>query len=143
MQIYSQPFDQSRAIGKNFWQCSASRENQYALDDGLGQVFRREMRDLLESQFKLHVLGNLERRLQKALGLDEFQLDPGLSDGEVRLELGKYISKDVFVAFTQTVYPHLGNQWHMDYKLNHGLRLSTTWDGDGDYQVGIEVRLDF
>lgn len=114
-----------------------------ALDDGLGQVFRREMRDLLESQFKLHVLGNLERRLQKALGLDELQLDPGLSDGEVRLELGKYISKDVFVAFTQTVYPHLGNQWHMDYKLNHGLRLSTTWDGDGDYQLGIEVRLDF
>ncbi len=114
-----------------------------ALDDGLSQVFRREMRGLLEGQLKLHVLGNLERRLQKALGLDEFQLDPGLSDGEVRLELGKYVAKDVFVAYTQTVYPHLDNQWHMDYKLNHGLRLSTTWDGDGDYRLGIEVRLDF
>lgn len=113
------------------------------LDDGLGQVFQREMRELLAGQFKLHVLGSLERCLQEALGLDELELEPGLSDGQVRLELGKYVTKDVFVAYTQTVYPHWENQWHLDYKLNHGLRLSTTWDGDKSYTLGLEVKLDF
>ncbi|NMB12704.1 MAG: hypothetical protein GX977_10495, partial [Firmicutes bacterium] len=113
------------------------------LDDGLSQVFQREMRELLAGQFRLHVLGGLERRLQDALGLDELELEPGLSDGQVRLELGKYVAKDVFVAYTQTVYPQWENQWHLDYKINHRLRLSTTWNGDGGYKLGIEMKLDF
>lgn len=114
-----------------------------ALDDGLGRVFRREIGQLLKGQLRLHLLGGLERRLQEALDLDELQVEPGLSDGRVRLELGKYIAKDVFVAYTQTVYPYWENEWHLDYKLDHGLRMTTTWNGDRGYKLGIEMRLEF
>ncbi|NMB47011.1 MAG: hypothetical protein GX998_11465 [Firmicutes bacterium] len=114
-----------------------------ALDGRLGQLFQQEMHQLLKSQLKLYVLGGLEEHLQEALGLDELQLEPGLGDEPVGLEFGKYITQDVFVAYTQTVYPHWENEWHMDYRLNQGLRLSTTWSGDGEYKLGIELKLDF
>ncbi len=113
------------------------------LDEGLGTAIRREMGRLLGVQLEQHLLGNLERRLEAALGLDELKLEPGLSDGRVKLELGKYISDGIFLAYTQTVYPHWENQWHVDYKLSDKLRLNTTWDGDGEYQLGLEMRIAF
>ncbi|NLY51932.1 MAG: hypothetical protein GX063_03385 [Firmicutes bacterium] len=113
------------------------------LDDGLGKAIQREMGRLLGGQLELHVLGNLERHLQAALGLDELKLEPGLSDGRVGLELGKYISDGIFLAYTQTVYPHWENRWHVDYRLSDKMRVSTSWDGDGEYRLGLEMRIAF
>ena len=113
------------------------------LDDGLGRAIQREMGRLLGGQLELHVLGNLERRLQAALGLDELKLESGLSDGRMGLELGKYISDDIFLSYTQTVYPHWENRWHVDYKLSDKMRLNTSLNGDGEYRLGLEVRISF
>lgn len=113
------------------------------LDDGLAAAIQREMGRLLGGQLELHLLGNLERQLEAALGLDEFQLEPGLGGGKVKLELGKYISEGIFLGYTQTVYPQWEYEWRVDYKLSENLRLNTTWNGDDEYKLGLEMRIAF
>ena len=77
----------------------------------------------------------LTERLSGKAGLDLIAIDPlhvnGQGDPTTRVTLGKQVTPDLFVAYSDDIGSNLGSIYQLDYSITRQVRLASVRDSDG------------
>lgn len=89
----------------------------------------------------------LERQVQKFVGVDTFQIDPGVSRttgvAEPKLTVGKRISPDVTVTYSTGLGGRAEQTFQIEYRLSTNLALVAQYDDVTSFGGGVKFRFEF
>ncbi len=87
---------------------------------------------------------DVERRMEKEMGVDIFQFKTGVSDkGEYEFQavkLGKYIAPNFFVVYSQPTVTSEAKKFEAQYQINKYFFINTEMDDKGTRNVDLKFR---
>ena len=92
------------------------------------------------------VAGGLTRGTQRLFGLDRFQIDPVFSGSQltdVRSTVGKQITPEVLVTYSQTLNSDKESVVQLEWRLGQAITLQALRDENGVYSINVRRRQRF
>jgi hypothetical protein len=92
------------------------------------------------------VAGGLTRGTQRLFGLDRFQIDPVFSGSQltdVRSTVGKQVTPDLLVTYSQTLNSDKESVVQMEWRLGQSVTLQALRDENGVYSINVRRRQRF
>jgi autotransporter translocation and assembly factor TamB len=85
------------------------------------------------------------RELEKAVGLDEIRLKTELfgSNKSAKVTVGRYIGKDVFVAYSHDLFAPVKDEYKVEYYLGKGSSIIGSRDDLGRYNMGLGFKIKY
>lgn len=94
---------------------------------------------LVSHYFRLKVL----RQLQKTMAIDAIDVKTellGEEEKKAELTVGKYVSRDLFLSYTQDLFATSKNQFRAEYYLWRGGAIVAERDEEDKYNLGVQFK---
>ncbi|UCC11359.1 MAG: translocation/assembly module TamB domain-containing protein [candidate division WOR-3 bacterium] len=87
---------------------------------------------------------DVSRRIRRATGLDYFMIESRLFEPEekIRLTVGKYISKDLFITYTSDMMT-FSNEFNVEYFIDDKNEILIRRDEEGEFSLQYQYRIRF
>ena len=73
------------------------------------------------------VFGDFLYQVRNVLDLDYLYLEPNFQESDLRLNVGRNISKDLFLSYSRSFMYNQKDQWELDYQINSRLSLGADY----------------
>lgn len=94
---------------------------------------------MVSHYFRLKVL----RQLQKTMAIDAIDVKTellGEEEKKAELTVGKYISRDLYLSYTQDLFATSKNQFRAEYYLWRGGAIVAERDEEDKYNLGVQLK---
>ena len=83
-----------------------------------------DLMELLQQGITMGLVGGVEDAVRESLGLDDFRLEPDLSQKRIRLSVGKALLPRIYLTYEQSLFSEPQGELTLEYDLENGWRLS-------------------
>ncbi|NLN18503.1 MAG: hypothetical protein GX162_04390, partial [Firmicutes bacterium] len=102
-----------------------------------------DLMELLQQGITMGLVGGVEDAVRESLGLDDFRLEPDLSQKRIRLSVGKALLPRIYLTYEQSLFSEPQGELTLEYDLENGWRLSAGVRNDGELRLGVKTRIRF
>jgi hypothetical protein len=125
-----------------------SQQEILALLEWPGQLARMnsgnmDLMEMLQQGMAMSLVGGVEDAVRQSLGLDDFRLEPDLSQRRIRLSVGKTLLPRIYLTYEQSLFSEPQGELTLEYDLDDGWRLSVGVRNDGELRLGVKARTRF
>jgi translocation and assembly module TamB len=99
--------------------------------------------EVLQGGIELGLMSGIEEAVRDSLGLDEFRLEPNLSERRIRLSAGKYLLPRIYMVYDRSLFTDPDQDIQLEYRLDNGWKVSAGLRDGGEMRLGLEARLRF
>jgi translocation and assembly module TamB len=105
--------------------------------------FEEKVIQMAGQQISNQVFSGLESAVAEALQLDQFTLAQGFQEKNLQMHVGKYLVDNVYLTYSRTLEMDPWEELGLEYRVRPGLTFTSSYDNQGQFQLGIESRFRF
>lgn len=99
--------------------------------------------ELLQRGLAMGLVGEVEDAVREGLGLDDFHLEPDLTQKRIRLSVGKALLPRIYLTYEQSLFSEPQGDLSLEYELDDGWKLSVGVGDKGDVRLGVKAKKRF
>jgi autotransporter translocation and assembly factor TamB len=127
------PLPQQDIVALLEWPGQLARMNSGTMD----------LMEIMQRGIAMGLVGEVEDAVREGLGLDDFRLEPDLTQKRVRLSIGKALLPRIYLTYEQSLFSEPRGDLSLEYDLDNGWKLSAGVGDGGDVRLGVKAKKRF